>query len=106
VCVDVCWFVLKKERERKLNVHPQKKICLLHFMLMLPFVNGKRKENVKKYGRCRGERELHTNEKKRKRKYSVVTEFLMQPVLLFIESKISKSKYSIKSIKSVIKNFF
>jgi hypothetical protein len=35
-------------------------------MLMLPFVNGKRKENVKKYGRCRGERELQTKKKKKK----------------------------------------
>jgi hypothetical protein len=43
---------------------------------MLPFVNGKRKENVKKYRRCRGERELQT--KKNEKKYSVVTEFLMQ----------------------------
>jgi hypothetical protein len=34
-------------------------------MLMLPFVNGKRKENVKKYGRCRGERELQTKKKEK-----------------------------------------
>jgi len=102
----MCVLVCAKEREREKTECPSaEENMLTTFYVDAAFCERKKKRKCTEIWKMQ-RREGNTNEKKRKRKYSVVIEFLMQPVLLFIESKISKSKYSMKSIKSVIKNFF